>query len=163
MKIIDEKGKFLGIINFLDMTVLLIILLLIGFMFYSNFYGVTLKSIKVPKQDISVTFFISNIRDISVNAINEGDLFKNAETKNTLGKVIEKTVSNAQMATTDQNGNVIYADIPDRYDIKVTVKGSGTVSEENIMISNETIQIGESIILESKIIRTNGIIFGIEY
>ncbi|HZJ76857.1 MAG TPA: DUF4330 family protein, partial [Oscillospiraceae bacterium] len=133
--------------------------------FYLDFDKTNLESIKHPgeRQEIFVTFLIENIRDVSVNAVNEGDLFKNSETGGMLGKVINKTVSHAQIATTDKNGNIIYVDVPDRYNMKIVFECSGTISEENIKISNEPIQIGESITLESKIIKTNGTVFGIEY
>lgn len=165
MKIIDDEGKFLGIINFLDMIVLLAIILLIGSIFYLDLDKASLGTIKNPgkKQEIFVTLFISNIRDISVDAVNEGDLFRDSETGGVLGKVINKTVSHAQMTTTDKNGNIIYVEIPDRYDMKIILECDGTVSEESIKISNKPIQIGESITLESKIIKTNGTVFGIEY
>lgn len=165
MKIIDDKGRFLGIINFLDMIVLLIIILLIGFVFYSGFDKEGPKYIEYPsgEQKILITFFITGVRDISVNAINEGDLFRNGEVKNTLGTVVDKTVSNTQIATTNRDGEIIYTDIPDRYDMKITLECKGNISEEGIKISNEPIHIGESVVLESKIIQTNGVVFGIEY
>lgn len=165
MKIIDDEGKFFGIINFLDMIVLLVIILLAGSISYMYLNKADSKYIEYPSKDqeIFITLFITGIRDISVNAINEGDLFRNSETKGTLGKVIGKTVSNTQMATTNEDGNVVYAVIPDRYDLKITLECKGTVSEEGVKISNEPIHIGESVILESKILKTNGVVFGIEY
>ena len=165
MKIIDDKGRFLGIINFLDMTVLLTIILLIGSIFYTYPNRINSKYIEHPSknQEIFVTLFITGIRDISVRAVNEGDLFRDSETKATLGRVIDKTVSNAQMVTTNEAGDVIYTFIPERYDMKITLECRGTISEDNVKISNEPIHIGESIILESKILKTNGVVFGIEY
>lgn len=163
MKVIDDKGKFLGVVNFLDMIIVLVIALSIGFLIYSKSHDVGLNINNTAEQDILVTFFVSDIRDVSINVINEGDFFKNAETKNTLGQVVGKTVTNTQISTTDNNGNLIYSDIPDRYDIQFTVKGRGSVSDENIMISNEIIQVGKSFVLESKYIRTNGVVFEIEY
>jgi hypothetical protein len=163
MKLIDEKGRIFGLINYIDLIIVLVVLVVVG-----NF--LLLKDTDQPngivptdnKAEITVTFYISGIKDVSVNGVKEGDIFRSVETKGIIGEVIKKEVKPSKIMTTDINGNVIYSEIPDKYDLYITIKGTGTVSDKEIKIGNETIQIGKSMLIESRMNRFMSIVYEIE-
>lgn len=168
MKFIDDKGKLLGIINYIDLAIFLVIIsLVVGFMFLRNNDGIDNEYENLieeeKEQDITIEYFVKGVKDISVESVEVGDLFKNANTGKVLGKVINKKVEQATMTTTDEKGNVIESEIPDRYNITLTIESSGTVSDEAIKANGEVIYIGQSTPMQSKMIRFLAVIYGIKY
>ncbi|SKC50674.1 DUF4330 domain-containing protein [Maledivibacter halophilus] len=164
MKIIDSKGKIFGIINYLDLVVLLIVALLIGKFFVLDNDEKTKELLQTQaNKEILLTYSVENIKDVSVNSVKEGDIFRDVESGNVLGEVVKKEVSDAKMQTTDKDGNVIYSTIPDRYDMLLTLKGKGKETEKNIKISTVDVQVGRKMLFESKLIRFSGIIYDIKY
>jgi hypothetical protein len=165
VKIIDEKGRIFGLINYLDLMVLLIVALLAGkFFVLDNDENAKELLQSQSNKEILLTYYIKGIKEISVNSVKEGDVFRDVETGSILGEVVKKEVANSQIQTTDTEGNVIYSIIPDRYDLILTLKSKGNVTEtdRDIKVSNVDVQIGRSMLIESKLIRFMAVIYGIE-
>lgn len=163
MRIIDDKGKIFGLINYLDLIVLLIVLLLAGKFFILDNEEKRKELLQSQgNREVLVTYNVSGIKDVSINNIKEGDLFRDVETGNVLGEVVKVEVSNHQMETTDRDGKVIYSDVPERYDIMLTLKGKANETEKDIKVSNVEMQIGRTMLIESKVNRFMAVIYGIE-
>lgn len=164
MKIIDDKGKLFGFINYLDLIVLLIVLLLAGKFFILDNDENSKDFLKTQSdKEILLTYYVEGVKDISVSSVKEGDLFRDVETKNVLGEVMKVEVSQNKIQTSDRDGNVIYSEVPDRYDIMITLKCRGNISQKDIKVSNVDVQIGRSMLIESKLIRFMSVVHGIEY
>ncbi|MCG8539592.1 MAG: DUF4330 domain-containing protein [Clostridia bacterium] len=164
MKIIDDKGKLFGLINYLDLIVLLIVLLLAGKFFILDNDENSKDFLKTQSdKEILLTYYVEGVKDISVSSVKEGDLFRDVETKNVLGEVMKVEVSQNKIQTSDRDGNVIYSEVPDRYDIMITLKCRGNISQKDIKVSNVDVQIGRSMLIESKLIRFMSVVHGIEY
>lgn len=162
MKIIDNKGKIFGIINYLDLMVLLVVLLLVGkFYVFDNIENN--KELLGSNREILLTYNVSGIKEISTNSVKKGDIFRDVETKNTLGEVAKVEVLDHLMQTTDKDGKVIYSKVPERYDFRVTLKCRGNITDRDIKVSNVEVQIGRAMYIESKMIRFKGVVEGIEY
>ncbi|WP_432402366.1 DUF4330 domain-containing protein [Wukongibacter sp. M2B1] len=164
MKIIDNKGKIFGIINYLDLMVFLVVLLLVG-KFYVLDNNENSKELlqSQANRELLLTYNVSGIKDISVNSVKEGDIFRDVETKSTLGEVVKVEVADHLMQTTDRDGKVIYSKVPERYDLRVTLKCKANITDRDIKISKVDIQIGRSMLIESRLIRFKSVIEGIEY
>lgn len=163
MKIIDNKGKIFGIINYLDLMVVLVVLLLAANFFILDNDEKSNELLKSQAdREILLTFNISGIKDISVNSVKKGDVFREVPTGNVLGEVVKVEVSKHKIATTDRDGNAIYSDVPDRYDMMITLKCKGNETEKDIKVSNLEVQIGRTMTIESKLIRFESVIYGIE-
>lgn len=161
MRLIDDKGRIFGLINYVDLIVILLIALV----------GVKFLVIDKVQQDVAVlnnnqeinfTFEVNGIRDISVDSVKVGDVFKDKDTKGILGEVVNKEVVKAKMATTDSEGKVIYSEIPDRYIMKLTFKGNGTITDREIKAGSTVLQIGKFITIDSKVNRFEGVVVGID-
>lgn len=163
MKIIDDKGKIFGIINYLDlMAILVVALLAVNFFVLDNEKNSKELIQSKADREILLTFNISGIKDISVNSVKKGDIFREVPTGNVLGEVVKVEVKNQKIATTDRDGNVVYSDVPDRYDMLVTLKAMANETEKSIKVSNLEVQIGRTMTIESKLIRFESVIYGIE-
>jgi hypothetical protein len=163
MKIINEKGKLFGLINVIDLFLLLFVVCA-GVFVAKPLLGQEMAApVVVDTQDIYITYFISNIRDVSVNAINEGDQVFDINSADSFGTVMDKVVEPATIMTTDADGNVQYSIIPDRYNMYVTIHSQGQIKENEIMVNRNSMKIGYMQLVDLKNIRFQGIIFGIDY
>jgi len=162
LRIIDEKGKIFGLINYLDLIVLLVVLLLAGKFFILDNEEKRRELLQAHGREVLVTYNVNGIKDVSIKTVKEGDIFRDVETGNTLGEVVKIEVSNHQMQTTDRDGRVIYSDVPGRYDIMLTLKGKANETDKDIKVSNVEMQIGRTMLIESKMNRFMAVIYGIE-
>lgn len=165
MKIIDNKGRIFGLINYLDLMVLLIVALLVGkFFILDNDENSKELLQSQSNKEILLTYNIKGVKEISISSVKAGDVFRDVATGTVLGEVVKKEVVNSQIQTTDRDGNVIYSPIPDKYDLMITLKSMGNVIEtdRDIKVSNVDVKIGLSMLIESKQIRYMGVIYGIE-
>ncbi|MCT4564635.1 MAG: DUF4330 domain-containing protein [Maledivibacter sp.] len=165
MKIIDNKGRIFGLINYLDLMVLIIVALLVGKFFILDNDENSRELLNAQSnKEILLTYNIKGVKEVSIDSVKEGDVFRDVATKTVLGQVVKKEVVNSQIQTTDGDGKVIYSTVPDRYDLMITLKSMGNVIEtdSDIKLSNVNIKIGLSMLIESKQIRYMGVIYGIE-
>lgn len=161
MKLIDKKGKIFGLINYVDLIVILCIALVAAkFLVVDKVHEdiVVVNS----NQEVNFVIEINGIRDISVNSVNVGDVFKDDKTKAALGEVIEKEVTKAKMATTNSQGEVIYAEIPDRYVMHLRMKGKGTINDSEIKVGGTVLQIGKLLTIDSKVNKFEGVVIGLD-
>ncbi|WP_432665987.1 DUF4330 domain-containing protein [Wukongibacter baidiensis] len=164
MKIIDNKGKIFGLINYLDLMVLLVVVLLVG-KFYILDNNENSKEFlqSQASREMLLTYNVSGIKDISIKSVKEGDIFRDVETKSTLGEVVKVEVTDHLMQTTDKDGNVIHSKVPGRYDMRIVLKCGANITDRDIKISKVEIQIGRSMFIESRMIRFQSVIEGIEF
>ena len=73
-------------------------------------------------------------------------------------EVVKVEVTNHKIATTDRDGNAIYSEIPDRYDMLITLKCKANETEKDIKVSNVEVQIGRTMLIESKFIRFKSVV-----
>ncbi|TCK93463.1 uncharacterized protein DUF4330 [Natranaerovirga hydrolytica] len=163
MKLIDEKGKILGIVNIIDITVILLIIAAGFVLINSDFIRETATANKEEEKDVYITYFVNNIREVSVNAINEGDTVYQQDSQDVLGEIVKTEVENNTIMTTDEEGNVRYAEVPDRYNMYITIKSKAEFKGKDIEINNTTYKIGYVHLVDTEKIRFQGVIFGLDY
>lgn len=166
MKFIDEKGRLFGIINYIDLVIVLAVVLLVGgFVYLKAGKGDDTNYQPAVETDgeIVIDYFVKGVKNISVESVQNGDVFKSVATGNVIGEVIDKKVEPTTMTTTDEKGNVIESVIPDRYNMTIQIKSNGTVSAEEIKAYNEVIFIGKSELIQSKMSKFLSTIYGIDY
>ena len=144
------------------MAILVVALLAVNFFILDNEENSTELIQSQADREILLTFNISGIKDISVNSVKKGDIFRDVSTGNTLGEVVKVEVNNHKISTTDRDGNAIYSDVPDRFDMLITLKSKANETEKDIKVSNVEVQIGRSMLIESKLIRFQSVVYGIE-
>lgn len=164
MKIIDDKGRIFGLINYIDLFFLLAIIFI-----FSRFI-LTDKELNLSKglnnenlEEVEILYLISGIKDVSIDSVNIGDVFKSVTTKDVVGEVIKKDVETSYLMTTDEKGKVIYSEIPDRFDMYLTIKANGLITDDGIKVANEDIKIGMTSDIQSKLNRFGARVYGIEY
>ncbi len=148
MKFLDEKGRLFGKLSIVDLFVILLVLACIGAV------GLKLRASKtVSGGDRTITYAvrIENIRDVSVEAINsKKDGLIDIEKKKELGSIESVEATPARVLVQTNDGKFKFAEYDNRYDAVITIKTSGTETEDGYYASSgRQISVGESIGINS--------------
>ena len=138
MKIINEKGKLFGIINVIDLSVLLILgVLVLG--------GVSrMKKQPVIVSDTSkgiITFEVSDVRQASVDKVQVGDPFFHYDKGSYIGKIVEVS-SSPYKEPLEYEGKWINAEVPDKFVITFKVEADVKDSPDVVVAGGEQIRVG---------------------
>lgn len=158
MKIINEKGKLFGIINIIDLTVLLVVaLLLVG--------GVQrMKTKPIVVSDDSkalITYEVSDIRMVSVENIVEGDDLYHYDRGGYIGKIVEVDYK-PYTEPVESNGQWVDAEVPNKYVVTFTVEADVRDNPDVILVGGEQTRIGTQYRLKNKRIAFFGTVVGME-
>lgn len=149
MKLVDEKGKFLGLINLFDLLVVLLITALIGGVGYK--YMVGNQNIALNESEIEVTLWVEDVKDVTVDVINEGDMIREYDSNLFFGEVISKEVTPHYEEVETAEGEVVNAPVEGKYDVYITLKSRGIVSDNAITIASKEVRIGGKIVTKHQL------------
>ncbi len=161
MKLLDEKGKLFGILNVIDLFILLLIGSLVGFGGYKILK--TNPSITATTRKALMEVEIKEIRQVSVDAFEVGDLVKDYDKNTVLGTVVDKQVFQSKRLVTTADGRVVEADVPIRFDMVLTLECDAVVSPSTTLIGGQELRIGGPLGIKNPKIATRGIVFNITY
>ena len=137
------KSKF----NWIDaLIIILIIALGIGVFSYFKKSNTVIAVEKVP---IKVTVRVDKILMETVNGINIGDVFKDKDTNQVFGKVIDKKVTEAYDMVETGDGRVVKVVVPNRYSVFMTLEGEAIVTDDYIRVGDRDVRIEGTIELKS--------------
>ncbi|NLW21713.1 MAG: DUF4330 domain-containing protein [Tissierellia bacterium] len=148
MPLLDEKGRLFGKINILD----LFIILMIGILSIGGFYKlrrIDPTDIVIPKP-IELKIIVLDREKIGVDMIKEGDILKEYDTGTVLGKIKKVEVYPASTEVETVDGEIKIAEIPDRYDLIITIDGKATVTENSIISGKSELRVGSKLVLRTQ-------------
>ncbi|WP_077369799.1 DUF4330 domain-containing protein [Anaerosalibacter sp. Marseille-P3206] len=159
MKIINEKGKLFGIINIIDLIVIVVLALLIT-------GGV--KRVRTTRPDMvsetkkaTVTIEVSEIRNATVEGLVVGDPIYHYDKGNYFGKIVDVKVEPFKEAV-ESNGKWVNAEVPEKYVATLTVEADAVETPDVIIIGGEQTRIGHQFRLKNKKVAVFGTILGVE-
>lgn len=146
MKIINEKGKLFGIINVIDLSVLLIIGLIV--------FGGIIRMKSQPivgssKVDATITFETSNIKKVTVDNISVGDPVFNYEKGTYIGEIVEVS-KEPYKEYIDFNGEWVNAEVPEKYIVEYKVESEVNDSSDALIIGGEQVRVGAQFRFKNK-------------
>lgn len=147
--IIDSKGKLFGIINIIDLT----LILLIGVLIAGGAYKFsTLRNISIDNQkQISVTIKFEGESKGLVDAIKEGDILFDSVRGTEIGKIVKKTIIPHKEQVIGKDGKVDYKEIPGTFDGEIKLDSMALINSDGYLVSSQPLYIGSKIRLKSKI------------
>lgn len=161
MKIINEKGKLFGIINIIDLIVILAIVLLVG-------GGV--KRAKTNKPEIItetkkalIEFEISDIRTPSVEALEVGDMLYTSDKGEEFGKVVHKKIEPSKELVETRDGKLVFAEVPEKYDVTLMIEVQAKDTPDSVVVVGEQVRIGQQFKFKNKKIVINGIVLRVDF
>ncbi len=123
--LLDEKGKLFGKISIVDIGVLLLIVALLGGVWY-RFFAIDKHSNAAKFDTLEYTFALAEgVRQQSVDAIIVGADVYDVKTDTPMGKIVGKEVIPAVEQLTKADGTVVWAEKPGRFNVHVKVQVPG--------------------------------------
>ena len=138
---IDEKGRLFGKISIIDILIILaVVLLAAGFIY--NRTSQHVRQIISADTALYVTFLVEGVRDFSVLAVEEGDIFFRQHERVPLGRVARIETAPAYDIMVRSDGSAVYAPVEGRYNMYITLACVGSVTDTGFFI-NGTLQVSE--------------------
>jgi hypothetical protein len=127
-----KKSKFR--LNRID---ILIVILMVGLIAGTivKFQISTLTSLRENQTPITYQVRVTGVRDLTVNAIREGDTLYEADTDRELGVIQSIEVSDNLSLIQDPEAQLHWVETDDRYNMILTVEGTGTVENNTYTIN----------------------------
>jgi len=96
-------------------------------------------------------FEITNVNKDFVDAITPGDPIRDSNRGNELGTVVSKTSREATMLNEDLiNGRYVIAEVPDAYDVVITIEANGNITPANIIVGGAEVKVGKKFFIKGK-------------
>jgi len=158
MKIINEKGKLFGIINIIDLSVLLILALLV----VGGAKRIKAKPITVADtSNAGVTFEASNVRIPSVENIVVGDPVYHYDKGTYIGDIIEVS-HEPYMEPVESGDKWVDAQVPGKYVVIFKVEADVKDNPDVIVVGGEQTRIGAQFRVKNKKVAVFATVLGIE-
>lgn len=149
MALIDEKGRLFGKINIIDLLIVLLVIAIAGGA-YLVFFGRSDKQ-AVETSKVTYDFEITNVNKDFVDAITPGDPIRDSIRGNELGTVVSKESRKATMLNEDIiNGRYIIAEVPDAYDVVITIEAHADITPANIIVGGAEVKVGKKFFIKGK-------------
>lgn len=144
MKIIDENGRINGKFSIVDLAVILLLLACIAAV---GLKMRTSQTVRGGDRVIEYAVRIENIRDMSVNAMNQNrEGVIDAETKYALGDIIDVDTAPARVLVQTNDGDFQFAEYDNRYDAVITLRTEGTETDDGYYAaSGKQLAVGDTI------------------
>lgn len=111
-------------------------------------------NVGAAKDTVEISFYVHNISDYSAQALSVGDNVYNGGTY--LGKIGTVEISKAEYYFENPEGVLELTYDEMRYDVRGTIIGTGTMTEDGFMLNNNTyIAAGKEMIVTTKNISVN--------
>ena len=162
--LLDEKGRLFGKISIIDIGVLLLIVALLGGVYY-KFFMVDKNNSAAKFDTIEYKVLVEEVRQQSVDAIEIGADIYDVKTDSPMGKIVSKEVLPATDQLTKADGTMVIAEKPERFNVLVTIQVPGVETKYGFLangkrdLNRESQQVMDTrmIILETKIVDVKNI------
>jgi len=159
MNWIDSKGRIFGKISVIDIFVVLAILTLaIGFVY--NRTSQDIRRIIIADEPLYVTFLVEGVREFSLSAVREGDVFFRQHERIPLGTVthVETTPAYDIMNRTD--GTAVYAPLEGRFNMHITLACIGSITDTGFFVNGtQQMSVGGRMSIQSNNLLTMAMVY----
>ncbi|MGI5875303.1 MAG: DUF4330 domain-containing protein [Dethiobacteria bacterium] len=156
MKIIDDRGKLFGIINIVDLIVL-ILLMTVVMVGVGKFTGRATRN-EPGTIPVNLEVLISEVRQQTVQAIKVGDQVMDATSSSVVGTIKDKKVVPFRRPAETGKGGFVLAEVPERFDIYLELECNGHDTGSVLRIASYEIRIGTTMILRTRDYAVAGIV-----
>lgn len=160
MRIVDERGRLFGWINLVDLGVIVLVLALAAAGVYKL---VTARAgpVRVTR-DVDFTVLVQEVRQATVDVVDAGDLVYEHDSSLPFGTVSAVEVLPATKHAQTSEGEWVLAELPDRYDLVLTVRAQAVVSETAVVVGRMEIRIGTMVTLKTATYAVETRVIGIQ-
>lgn len=159
MKIIDKKGRLFGLINLVDLLVIILILALalVGVKRFGSKGAVG----EVTTKKGVITAEIKDVRDVTANNVKVGDPIYDYDKGTYLGKIATAEVG-PYKDKTEYQGKFYNAEVPGKYRVIMTIDADIKDTQDFYQVGTEQIRIGAEMRIKNKNITSFMTVLGVE-
>ncbi len=164
MKIVNEKGKLFGIINLVDLVILLAIILVAAALVY-KFAAPAAETVISPKSEMVVTMRVRGSMDYLDEQVKKIPAGERLVAGNDFLDATVVSVDSVpyKVATPTDEGTIVTATDPQKTDLLITVKALVSKDSPSIKIGNQEVRIGRGFIFKTQLVEVNAIIETVEF
>lgn len=158
MKLIDKKGKLFGLINIIDLAVLLIFLVLI----VGGYKRMKTKPIVTSETtEAIITYEVSEVRQPTVDSVIIGEPLYHYDKGTYIGEIVDMEVKPYTDAL-EYEGKWINAEVPGKYTIDIKVKADVNNNQDVIVVGGEQTRVGIQYRVKNKQVAFFGTVLDID-
>ena len=121
----DNKGKLFGKINIVDLLVIVIVT-------YFKFNLSAHSDVTTSNGQVQYTLLTKAVRMYTVDQLVKGDKIFDEESGKCVGEIVEVEYEPAYDYVIKNDGTPVYSQIPEKYDVKVTVLSDAVINNSGI-------------------------------
>ena len=160
MKIIDRQGRLFGLINIIDVLVVLLVVSALGFYVYKH--KAVNPRLAPAAKTYTVRVLVQELRKVTVDELRPGLVVKEFDANVVMGTIrsvdAKPAVRNVQRA----DGTIVPSPIPDRYDVTLTIEAPAQTTDWSIRIANTEMRIGSTIKVTAQRFLVSCTVIGLE-
>ncbi|MBN6186615.1 DUF4330 family protein [Aneurinibacillus sp. BA2021] len=130
MKVFDQKGRVFGVINILDLFLILLLIAALVFAGIKFTQGENTAAGPKEKKEITYVLYNSAEHPFVVDQIKQGDVLRNKDNNQKIGEVVSVEKNPGKVAVTTADGRMVMSTVPEKYSVFITVKTKGEVVGE---------------------------------
>lgn len=150
------KGKF----NVVDVLVALVVLALIVLGAYKLFF--VNRGVAEQNGEIEYQILVEKVRIPTAEAFVEGQVVRDVQSNTVLGKIVKREISPAKEAVPTADGRLVLAEVPEKYNVLLTLSSRAVVSENNVMVGSVEVKIGAQVKIKTNLASSTGVIYGLK-
>ena len=159
MKIIDKKGRLFGLINIVDLVVIILILALalVGVKRFGSKAAVGETTTKKG----TITAEVKDVRDVTANNIKVGDPIYDYDKGTLIGKIATAEVE-PYKDKTEYQGKFYNSAVPGKYRVIMTIDADIKETQDFYQVGTEQVRIGAEMRIKNKNITSFMTVLGVE-
>lgn len=165
MKIINEKGKLFGLINIIDLVIILCVVL-VGAAVVYKFAAPAATDVIAPKSDMIVTMRVRGAMDYldaEVTKLTPGTRLVAGSDYIADAEVVSVESVPYLAAVTTADGKVVTAEDPQKSDLIITVRSKQNKNDPILKIGTQEVRLGRGFIFKTQTVEVNAIIETVEF
>ncbi|MCT4661468.1 MAG: DUF4330 domain-containing protein [Tissierellales bacterium] len=153
MKMIDEKGKLFGVINVIDLCVVLVLVLMVvgGVKLFGNRWA----KVK-PNGDVYVQLEVADVRQATIDGLVDGDEL-NYYDENVLFGTIESKEIKPFVDNIQTDNKLVPMEVPGKYVVTLKMKCPAYITEDVVVINGKHTRIGNQFTLKNRKVSIQGV------
>ena len=159
MKIIDKKGRLFGLINIVDLLIIILLLALVA-VGVKRFGNKAAVGEATTKKGV-ITAEIKDVRDVTAKNVKVGDPIYDYDKGTLIGKILTAEVE-PYKDETEYQGKFFNAEVPGKYRVIMTIDADVKETQDFYQVGTEQIRVGAEMRIKNKSISSFMTILGIE-
>lgn len=159
MKIIDKKGRLFGLINIVDLLIIILLLALVA-VGVKRFGNKAAVGEATTKKGL-ITAEIKDVRDVTAKNVKVGDPIYDYDKGTLIGKILTAEVE-PYKDKTEYQGKFFNSEVPGKYRVIMTIDADVKETQDFYQVGTEQIRVGAEMRIKNKSISSFMTILGIE-